>query len=72
METNDFVKAMCIYVDGILENSSSITKEQSLTFAVNCSSGIYKNARKIVIEYLKDIFDDNGKDIRPRICNIYT
>jgi hypothetical protein len=72
LETNDFVIAMCIYVDGILENTNSITKEKFLTFSVISSSGIYKNAKKIVIEYLKDVLDDDGKDIRPRICNIYT
>ena len=72
LETNDFIRAICIYVDGILENSDTITKEQYLTFAVSCSSGIYKNAKKIVIEYQKNVFDDTGKDIRPRKCNIYS
>lgn len=55
----------CIYNDGRFENST-ITKLDKLTFTVTGATGKFKNANKIVIEYLNDA------PHKPRICSIYS
>lgn len=57
--------AKCVYNDGTFEESN-ITKLDKLTFTVTGATGKFKNANKIVIEYLNDI------PYKPRICSIYS
>lgn len=72
-DNQDTVIGHCIYNDGILENTSTVTNAESLKFTVLGGTGKFRNANFIIIIYMNnDSFDSTNKNLFTREIQIFS